>query len=287
MAMCLISHGVDPTWAWADAGETDATSTYAAVFSASTACSSASGNYWECVGHIAWPQVHAASTIFQTRVADAVSKGTIQGMEVAVCGSRDTDCTMPWSVGYTDPSGLVSLVVPLPVGPIDTTGYVRVTSPPTSLNATVPFYEYWGYPLTQAHVVFGRPGNGVGASFTTTAESQSLANLIAAELDGGLDPSLGTLVVAVLDCLVAPASGALVTLSPTDARTVALANSNFAPSAPITDSTGLVIFVNVPPGPVTVTAKPPAIGKPSGTVGATIRAGMGATTLVIVPPTPS
>jgi hypothetical protein len=288
MDVCGTSRGVDPAWAWTDAGETNATSTYAGMFAARTACSSASGNYWECVGHIAWPQVQARSTILQTRVADSVTEGTIPGMEVAVCGSTDTDCTMPWSVGYTDPSGLVSLVVPLPIGALDTTGYLRMTSPPTSPNATVPYYEYWGFPLTQDHFVFGRSGSGVGASFATPAESQSLGNLIAAELDGGLDPkSRSTLTVAVFDCLGAPASGALVTLSSADARTVALANMNFAPSAPITDSTGAVIFVNVPAGPVTVTAKPPAIGKPSGTVAATVRAGTGGeTTIVIVPPTP-
>jgi hypothetical protein len=201
-------------------------------------------------------------------------------MTVAVCGSRDIDCTMPWATGNTDPSGLITLLVPLPMGPIDTTGYLKVTGPPANPTATVPTYEYWGFPLTQDHEVFGR------ASFVTPAESKSVANVIAAEFDGGFDPNLGVLVAVVIDCVDAPAPGAQVTLSPADPRTVAISDSNFAPAAPITNSNGVVVFVNVPAGPVTVTANPAAIARPSGTVGVTVRAGMGTTTIVIVPPTP-
>jgi hypothetical protein len=215
---------------------------------------------------------------------------TISGMEVAVCGSWDIDCTSPWGIGHTDSAGLISLMATLPLGALDTTFYLKVTSPPTSPIPTVPFYIYWSFPLTQNLIVIP-PGNAVGTAvpFVTRAENQSIANLIVAELDGAASANSGSLVVVVADCLRNPAPGVLVTLSPADPRTVALATSNFAPSAPITDSTGFVTFVNVPSGPVTVTATPPAIGKPSGKVGVTVRMTTGAAgpaTVVIVPPTP-
>ncbi|HLW44940.1 MAG TPA: hypothetical protein VKR78_01905, partial [Acidimicrobiales bacterium] len=121
----------------------------------------------------------------------------------------------------------------------------------------------------------------------TPSEGQTIVNTVVAELDAGMaDPSRGIVAVVVGDCTQQVAPGVEVTLSTADSQTIAL-NSDFGRSAPITDSTGLVVFVLVPAGPVTVTAIPKATGKPSGKVDALVRVGPdfpGA--IVYVPVTP-
>jgi hypothetical protein len=149
----------------------------------------------------------------------------------------------------------------------------------------MPSYWYWGFPLSQSRVVTGFISSGSsiqrGIAIDTMTEYQSLKQEIAMHLDGGLsDTPLG---VYVEDCLHVPAAGVQIALSPADPQTVPL--TSLVPSVPVTDSSGFLLFVNVPSGSLTVTATPVSIGKLSGKVTATIRDG-GPTTVVIGPTPP-
>ena len=285
---CVASRGVDPGWCFADAGATDASSTSTGFARAASACASVSGNYWECVGHVSWPPVQAATTTLQNRVTDSSSGMTISGMKVEACGTEDIECNAPWAVDYTDSSGWVSMQVPL-LPASSTAGYLKVTLAPMTSSASVRTYGYWGFPLSQARCVDYSCDLGVNAwGFATPAETQTLVNTLAPEeFDGGMaDPSRGIVAVVVGDCLQHRAAGVEVTLSTADSHTAAVNTTNFARSAPITDSNGEIVFVFVPAGPATVTAFPTP-GKPSGKVDVTVRAGPDfPLTAVYVPVTP-
>ena len=149
---CVASRGVDPGWCFADAGATDASSTSTGFARAASACASVSGNYWECVGHVSWPPVQAATTTLQNRVTDSSSGMTISGMKVEACGTEDIECNAPWAVDYTDSSGWVSMQVPL-LPASSTAGYLKVTLAPMTSSASVRTYGYWGFPLSQARCV--------------------------------------------------------------------------------------------------------------------------------------
>jgi hypothetical protein len=205
----------------------------------------------------------------------------LPGVEMRACNLQDTDCTAPGPLGgavdQTDTMGRGALWFPTLTG--DGKGYLKLTS-----DTTMPTYWYWGFALSQSQYVAGvaAPGSSErGLGIESVAEFQSVAQQISATLDAG--PSDTALLVWTLDCMHMTAPGVQVTLSPANPQTIAL-NGNLSPGAPITDSTGVREFAYVPAGPVIVTATPTAIGKPSGTVQAAVRAG--AVTVVVVGPTP-
>jgi hypothetical protein len=287
ISTCIESHGVDLAWCASDAGETEATSVTAAFLKAASACASVAGNNWECAGHVSWPAPKAASTTIQDRIVEAVTAETLAGMEVEACDAMDMDCINPWVVGYTNALGWFSLQVPLlPVN--STAGYLKVTMDPGGPGESVRAYFNWGFPLTQGRLVF--PSCATDSQYIGyfgPADMQSVEQMVDTAIDGGMpDPTRGEVVVGVTDCLGQLAPGVQVTLSTADARTAAFSTS-LAPSAAVTDSKGLVVFVRVPAGPLTVTAIPPAIGKPSGMVTVTVRAGADfPENLIVLPPTP-
>ena len=178
---CVASRGVDPGWCFADAGATDASSTSTGFARAASACASVSENFWECVGHVSWPPVQAATTTLQNRVTDSSSGMTISGMKVEACGTEDIECNAPWAVDYTDSSGWVSMQVPL-LPASSTAGYLKVTLAPMTSSASVRTYGYWGFPLSQARCVDYSCDLGVNAwGFATPAETQTLVNTLAPE----------------------------------------------------------------------------------------------------------
>ena len=92
----------------------------------------------------------------------------------------------------------------------------------------------------------------------------------------------GALTVATYDCQQATAPGVQVTLSTADVNTLGFDTKFNRTSA--TDASGLIIFTNVPAGPVKITATPPGLGKAASVVSATVHAQ--ASTVVLAFPTP-
>jgi hypothetical protein len=289
---CIESHGVDPIWFWApaDAGESTATSTYAAFAQARTECGAVANNYWECVGHLSPPRVEASSTMLEVEVADSVTMLPVSLMEVRACAydPGDFSCNAPIYAGHTDGSGRVTLQVPLSLGAIDysATAWLRVTSPDTAANPTVPLDMFWTWPLTHSRAVLSY-GRYVGLNYSSLGVSTraGLQALIAAGQDAGIpqDPKRGWVHLVVVDCLGVWASGVQVTLSNADANTITL-NLDLMRADPITDSTGQLIVLNLPAGPVTITATPLSVGRASGKAPVYVRASEA--TFVVIRPTP-
>jgi hypothetical protein len=271
----MDAHGVNPAWWFPDAGDAGSTtSTFVGFARARTACATAAGGYWECVGNVSWPAVEGAVTTLETVVANAISPGTLAGMDVWACATNDVPCNNPWGHDQTDAQGRISLTIRRLPG-ADATGYLKVTS-----STTVPTYFYWGFPLTHARYVEGPGRSGIGTSgvsFITSMANQSLS-----ALDGG-SSNRATVLVFVEDCLASAAAGVGVTLTPADPGIVVL-DLQLQQTDPITPASGVLVFLNVPAGRVKVTATPAAIGKPSGEVGIYVRAG--SFTSVLLRPTP-
>jgi hypothetical protein len=182
---------------------------------------------------------------------------------------------------------MVSLQVPLPAP----TWYLKVTSPDTSPAPVVPLYLFAPPTLAYANLVASSAlaGGSRGSLFTeTAAEFQALVNALneQALMQGSppADPNRGTVVVVTFDCLSVPAGGVHVALSTADSETTVLDALTYVPTAPVTDSLGLLVFGNVPEGTFEATATPTVSGKAAATVGAFARAG--AITEIVLWPTP-
>ena len=75
-----------------------------------------------------------------------------------------------------------------------------------------------------------------------------------------------------VDCRFQPAPGVNIHLSSTNPQTQGV-STTFMPTS-TTDQTGIVLFANVPTGPLTLTATPIALGRPSSQVNVVVQAGI-------------
>jgi hypothetical protein len=232
----------------------------------------ASGNYWACVDHVTWPPPNASTSTMHWQVEDYPGGAApVGGVTVQVCSPDEPTCSASTEVthGTTDPSGRVSLTVPNMPDPLNLglNGFVRVSSP-----NIVTTDQYWGFPLVEAQLVFDL------SEVVTPTELQAFwetANVTT-------DPSLGAVSVVAVDCRFQAASGVNIKLSSTNIQTKGV-STTFMPTS-TTDQTGLVLFANVPTGPLTLTATPNALGRPSSQVNVIVQAGI--VTVVQMFPTP-
>jgi hypothetical protein len=280
----MALQGLDIAWFYAppDAGKTTLTATYADFALARTACSAPrTGNYWECLGHLAWRPVKAAYTTDQTRVESFEGVGLDQ-LDVAVCAAYDVDCTMPWAHGQTDDAGLVTLQVPLPADGL--ASFTRTTSLKNP-SSVLPTYLYQPWPLTEARHTgsYGRiDGDKTGQPVLTAADRDVFVS--SAKSSGiTLDTMRGTVAVSVQDCLGVRAPGVAVTLSTADDNTIPADHNLVRLAAPITGSQGGLIFLNVPVGAARMTAQLPGVGA-LGSIGLYVHAS--AVVWIIFRPTP-
>jgi hypothetical protein len=269
-----VAHNSAPSFG-PDAGGAPASGAFGALYTAVQGCASpcALGRYWGCVGHVSWPGVKSTKTTIHFWTKDLMSGMALQGMEVTVCGLADPDCNTRVTSGVTGPTGEVSLQFHTPTlstNPLGTgfLGYLEATSPIGS-PSTVPQYFYWGFPLSEADYF-------VYAEISTPSETQSMFDAL------GVTPlsGYGTLAVAVFDCGFSLAAGVDVTLSPPDPMTRGFTVSG-APTT-TTDTSGVLLFTNVPAGNIEVTAT--ADGRMASRVTARIRDG--SATSVVAYPTP-
>ena len=271
ISTCELADGVNPSWGWnPDAGSDSAlTQSFIAESSCGPACSGAD---WHCVGHVNWPQLRSVSTPYTMNlfVRDYSSSSPEPGATVEVCGDTDIDCTMSYAHGTTDPNGEISL--PFQNVPAASAvahgleGYLKISRADLETS-----YTYWGFPLS-------------GSAEYTLAEVTTLSELAALyrSIKVTPDPTRGSVTVATYDCQYGPALGVQVTLDTADSDTRSFSTTGATTTA--TDSSDLIIFTNVPAGPVQVTATPPGLNRASSHVSATVRSQ--AITIVIAYPTP-
>jgi hypothetical protein len=209
------------------------------------------GNYWACVGHVGWPAKMSSVVALTVPVVDFLNQGTpIPGETVSVCSNcpcGTPDDALRADAGTTDDAGLVTLQVTQPANPEGwgLNGCVQVTSPS---DATVPYYGWWGYPLSEPVV---NPALGPG-SYSENIAAQSAQVFTPSELVSAFGylnqtmlPDTGMIGVSVFDCLDNPASGVRVALSPSDPSVTSL--YSLSGDAGATTYTGYAFFLNVPP----------------------------------------
>ncbi len=239
----------------------------------STPC--AWGSNWTCVGRVSWPKPKAGTIAISADVQDYVTAMPAPGVDVAVCNPADVACSQPLAQGATDATGTVSLQIPIePSAVVPLTGSLMLTSP-----NIVPLRFFWGFALSESEVSFGGPRGGSLVVITPSELSSILASVGVSE-----DPARGIVIALVRDCTSAPATGVQVTTGESDALIRALYGTTGSTAQTSTDATGVVMFVNVPPGNLDLTATPKALGKPSSH--ATVPVQPGTMTWVEMPPTP-
>ena len=229
------------------------------------------GSSWWCVDHVSWPFPTGSMATIYFGVADFSTNMPVSGVTVSVCDPKDYGCKASYTQETTNDAGIVSLEFAnvLNLGTSGLNGYLQLESP--DIRTTL---WYWGFPLAG-----DAPGLFTGTFVSTPAEFQennAIANVTP-------DPSRGTVAAIAFDCVGYLAPGVQVTLTGADALTQAFDTTGKAATA--TDQSGTLFFTNVPAGEVVLTAIPPAIGRPSSTVSATVRAGT--TTTVFAWPSPS
>jgi hypothetical protein len=225
------------------------------------------GGYWACVGKTSGPG-WIGTVAFTVPVIDLINHTAsdsgvpgIPGQSVAICNA--CPCGTPASPvladGSTDDAGFVTLQ--FQGGGLN--GCVQVTDPD---GGRVPYFGYWGYPLSEA-VVDPQLGPSSPAADIV---GQSAQTLTPEELDAATgtfigvkqDPSLGLVGAAVFDCFANPAYDVRVTIDPNGPETSTYygpgdAGATLRPGDP--GYSGQVFLFNVPPGEHKVTARPLAL----------------------------
>jgi hypothetical protein len=266
---CEIAHGVDPAYGFKPDGGTP--STWQTFSTARSACNvpCASGGDWSCVWHVSWPAPKTVGATYNFWLKDGENTAPIPGATVSLCAELDKACAGYVARRMTDSSGAVSLLfqnVAAGQQPNGFAGYLLATAP-----TRVDLYYYWGFPISEPQIdLYGEA--------LTPDEVQNFW----AGHDVKLDSMRGVLGVSVYDCVFAAAAGVRVNVDTADSLTKAFTVAGEETTT--TDTTGLLVFANVPAGTVHVTTTPVALGAKSGTVDAEIHAG--AETWVVVFPTP-
>jgi hypothetical protein len=261
------------------------------VYSGSCMQDCAFGNYWACVGKISWPAAQSTQVVFTIPVVDIFGYAPMAGENVTVCASCPcgTSVAAPLGMATTDDAGIATVQVTQPLTSLHTgvSGCVQVISP---TDASVPYYGYWGYPLSEP-VVDPRQGPGA-ASINVAAQSVQVftpdqLQLAAGAVDAGVVPGRGFVGAAVFDCFANPTPNARVSIKSVSGTDPLV--STFYPGSggngEATTTVGLGLLLDVPPGLYTVSAMP---GPLDGGVSSiqSIVVGPGITTAVGMFPTP-
>jgi hypothetical protein len=276
MQACQTSHGVtidygNPVDAGAPVDSSGAAwSASAQALNGVCASACATGGYWECVGKVSWPVPKSNTATIHFWAKDYSDTGALADIGVSVCDTSDVDCSTPARSGATGPTGEVSLAF-ANINSLNRnlgfTGYLKFSS-----QQYLPGQLFWGFPLSEPDFFL----------YGTSVTPASFQAIIAAE-NVSLDPSRSALNVVVFDCLGSQAPDVTVNVSSADGETIV--NTANLVRSNTTDSTGTLLWSNVPTGPVTVTATPMAIGRPSSIVNANVQgaAGIGGPTIYAVP----
>jgi hypothetical protein len=252
---CALSkgHAEDRGQACLDANEAGADTVYAFLDALSSTCvqQCAYGNQWYCVGHYS-PAAQTNNMTWMTLSLHDLEKPStpIEGATVNVCAAEQgLPCDSQWDAGVGE-GGLVTVQVPGPsatshYGP---TGFVQIQG-----NGIDQLY-YWAFPLSE-------PTVSISVPVASQADLQAIASLLSVPID----TNRGVVGFVLVDCDLRGSSGVQMTITPSDSETKIFYLVNGIPTLSVsaTDISGIGGAFNVPPGLVTITATPAAIGRPS------------------------
>ncbi len=211
------------------------------------------GGNWSCLGHSTWPNSTLGGTTLETQVLDR-SGAHVAGVSVSACRFGDPACDQPLNLvpAQSDANGFVRVSVPPAPNLIDTVGpdtFVKFSSP-----TIFPSLYFLGYPVSEPVAPIASPWVLVTSTSTPPP---------------GWDTSLGLINAVPLDCVGAAAAGVTIAIDVTDAGAFPYCFENqsaVTTGVSVTTANGSGYgcgFVNVPPGTVTVTATPVALGRRS------------------------
>jgi hypothetical protein len=249
----------------ADCQGTDAGTTLAAKVNADLAgaCADACGigGQWGCVGNVSWPHPTSSTVTLSLVTTDFnAPHPPIANLEVWICGALDLSCGSPLAEGTTDDNG----------------SFVRNVSNQANLGEGLA--GYWKVFSSQGYATqllsWGVPLSAATFSYASSLVSEATSQAGLTALGIAVDPSLGMISTQAFDCAGNPAAGVEVTTDIGDPNLqIRELYGVTGLKATATDSTGIALFVNVPPGVGSLTATPVAIGKPSSRQSIQVQAG--------------
>jgi hypothetical protein len=216
---------------------------------------------WSCTGHLI-PVGPRSGISFEVEVYDSDYSMPLPGVHVALCGHDDLDCSNPVDEVDSGADGSLTLLLQNKNAIRGFDGYLLLKS-----AATLRLRHYWGFALSKRSFALRRDASGLsGIALPTQADLEELL----AAVSTPPDPTRGVLTIVVADCRGEAAPDVEVSIAMSDARTVAHYAGN---THNRTDRTGQVLFANVPPGVVQLSAKPDGLGQPSTQITVVVEAG--------------
>ncbi len=221
---------------------------------------------WSCLGSVTWDPPMAATVNYNVTYVDFITEELLLDLTAKACARTDTTCATPLDEQTTDETGSVQLTLPTGVNGFD--GFIEVT------GDGVAWINIVHRPLTEDE------------AFTEGIITDSGMITLAALLSSTVDAADGQLAFAVAECGPGDPIGAKVTTSNTDAGTELGFLRDSLPRKDVddTDATGFGAFLNVPPGPSTITATVGDTGTQIATAEVFIRPGF--VSFVFLPPSP-
>jgi hypothetical protein len=221
-----------------------------------------------CIGSVTWPTPATPSANLGAQFVDFTPSGpgtTPQAnLAVKACARDDATCATVIASGSTASDGTISLAVPTGTSGFD--GYFDVAG-----ADRFPELAFFLPPIV-TDTTPTADGRGIPSIATMSA--------IATAAGTSIDPARAHLIVRVRDCTrLLTVSGASIVVDLADASSVAIAMSGGGfVKGTLTDSTGLVGMLDVPPGAATITVTLPQYARTLGTTKLILRAGVVTTT---------
>jgi hypothetical protein len=185
----------------------------------------------------------------------------LAGITMKICDVQNPAVCNPFDQATTDDYGTATLTLLQDPGLPATPSYFEYSAP-NILTELI----YQGFPFSERVATFG----GVAVLDAPGLDA------LAAQAGVTIDQTRGVLSMTTGDCDGVPAPGVSFTATGIDEKSMLVyySNGEFTAQAHETDAHGQGVYLNVPPGTVTVTAFPKSLqGKPSGQVTVSVRAG--------------
>jgi hypothetical protein len=236
-----------------DAGPDGAWAGFANAIKAECLESCGFDSYWSCVGHVEWPPTVQNSMTLQFSLFDVVyadPSHPVTGVTAKLCPIADPTCSDAGAAAQSDPQGNVTLASDGGVGNYYV-GYLDLSG-----GGIVPELVFWDFPISQNVAVLQAVGTATAFELNTGAQVLD---------DAGWDAATGVLVISGVDCYLLGGAGLTYSInvpaSPPTPFYTDQTGVRFAAGLTTTNWSGYGLFLNVQPGPVTVTASlPPPVG---------------------------
>lgn len=230
---------------------------------------------WACVGDYAWPLPVNETEVFEDTLVDFVTGKPLGDVTVRACDRRDPECLEPFDEQTSDPSGKVTLTLPMlkktgfGSGEDGFDGFRWLTGP-----GLRPTYRYANLPAVQG----GAGVYAVANAATTQALAQATGIVV--------DPTRAVIVAEIKDCYSIHAAGVRFEADATDAASTPYYLVTGVPNTTQTETTanGIGGWVNVPPGQATIVAREANTGRELAR--SIVSTHAGATTVLVMLPSP-